>query len=128
MSTRMTTFSPVSITALVVASFVSAAQAQSLPIAEKLYANAAASFQQARFSEAYGRFVGLADAGYTPAAELALFMAQHGSVLFGKDWDVTQEQLSAWAALTGRPAPVLKARVYLRTGAQGSARRAVESR
>ena len=106
----------VAVAALVAACFGPAAQAQSVPLREKLHANAVASFQQARFPEAYGRFMALADAGHAPAAELALFMAQNSTSLFGKDWDVTQEQLTAWAALTGRPATVLQARIYPRVG------------
>jgi len=102
------------IAAFVGASFPPAAQAQSVPMREKLQASAVTSFQQGRFPEAYGRFVALADAGHAPAAELALFMSQNDIALFGKDWDVSQEQLSAWAALTGRPAPVLQARTYAR--------------
>ena len=42
-------------------------------------------------------------------------MAQNSTAHFGRDGDVTQEPLTAWAALVGRPAPVLQARSYLRT-------------
>lgn len=128
MKTRTALVTSVCIATLVGASLAPTAQAQAAPAREKLYANAVASFQQARFSEAYGRFIALADAGHAPAAELALFMAQNSSTLFGNDWDVTQEQLTDWAALTGRPAPVLKGRNYLQRGAQVHARRAIESR
>jgi hypothetical protein len=113
MTRRTASFSlSAAIAALVAASFAPAALAQSVPMRDKLQAHAVASFQQARFSEAYGRFMALADAGHAPAAELALFMAQNSTAVFGKDWDVSQEQLTAWAALTGRPAPVLQARLY----------------
>jgi len=108
----------VSVAVVVAASFAPAAQAQKTSsIAEQVHLKAVTSFQQGRFPEAYGRFIALADAGHAPAAELALFMFQNGPALFGKDWDVTQEQLTAWAALNGRPAPVLTARSYPRTGA-----------
>ncbi len=80
--------------------------------AERLHAQAVASFREARFSEAYGRFISLADAGHAPAAEQALWMYRHGPSLFGKDWDSTQEQLTAWAKLTGQPAPVMVASSY----------------
>ena len=102
------------IAAIVGAAFAPFAQAQSVPLRDKLHANAVSSFQQGRFPEAYGRFIALADAGHPPAADMALFMAQNSTAVFGKDWDVTQEQLTAWAALTGRTAPVLKARIYPR--------------
>ena len=109
------------IAALVGACFAPAAQAQSGLTHAQLYARAVASFQQGRFPDAYGRFIALANAGHAPAAELALFMSQNDTMLFGKDWDVTQEQLTAWAALTGQPAPALKARTYPRAGAQAAA-------
>ncbi len=108
------------IAALVGACFAPAAQAQSGLTHAQLYARAVASFQQGRFPDAYGRFIALANAGHAPAAELALFMSQNDTVLFGKDWDVTQEQLTAWSALAGRPAPVLQARNYPHAGAQSA--------
>lgn len=82
--------------------------------AERLHAGAVEAFRQARFSEAYGRFIGLADAGHAPSAQLALWMYLNGPALFGKDWDSTQEQLTAWAQLAGQPAPTLVGRVYVR--------------
>ena len=82
--------------------------------AERLHAKALASFRQARFPEAYGRFIALADAGHAPAAELALWMYQHGPSVFGKEWDSSQEQLTAWATLAGQPVPTLVARSALR--------------
>lgn len=105
----------VSIIALVGACLPPLAHAQSTSTREKLHADAVAAFQHGRFPEAYGRFIGLADAGDAPAAEVALFMFDNGPSLFGRDWDVTQEQLTAWAALTGRPAPVLQPLIYPRT-------------
>jgi len=108
-----------SVAVLVAACFAPAAQAQTAQkapsVAEQLHARAEASFQQGRFPDAYGRFIALADAGHAPAAEVAMFMYLHGTTLFRNDWDITQEQLTAWAALTGRPAPVLQARIYPRT-------------
>lgn len=105
-----------SVAVLVAACFAPAAQAQKAPsVAEQLHAKAEASFQQGRFPDAYGRFIALADAGHAPAAEVAMFMYLHGTTLFRNDWDITQDQLTAWAALTGRPAPVLQARIYPRT-------------
>lgn len=98
---------------LVLAFHAPAAFAQSAPgAAERLHAKAVASFREARFSEAFGRFASLADAGHAPAAEQALWMYRHGPTLFGKDWDSTQEQLTAWARLAGQPAPTLTAVVY----------------
>lgn len=100
---------------LVLACQAPAAFAQPAPgAAERLHAQAVASFREARFSEAYGRFISLADAGHAPAAEQALWMYRHGPSLFGKDWDSSQEQLTAWANLTGQVAPVMVAATYPR--------------
>ena len=79
--------------------------------ADRLHANAVASFRQARFPEAYGRFIRLADAGHAPSAELALWMYGHGPSLFGRDWDSTQDQLTAWAQLARQPVPAMVASV-----------------
>ena len=78
-------------------------------LTERLHANALASFRQGRFPEAYGRFIALADAGHAPAAELALWMYLQGPAVFGKQWDSSQEQLTAWAALARQPAPTMVA-------------------
>lgn len=93
-----------------------------ISVAERLHANAVSSFRQARFPEAYGRFIALADAGYAPSAEVALWMYQQGSTVFGRDWDSSQEQLTAWANLVGRPAPTLVARSYPQTPASVASR------
>jgi hypothetical protein len=81
-------------------------------IGEKLHAEALASFNQARFPEAYGRFSGLADAGHAPAAAMALWMYLNGTSVFGKDWDSSPQQLAAWAKLAGQPVPVMVGRTY----------------
>ena len=97
----------VSVAALAAAGFAPAAQAQMAPsVAEQLQAKAEALFQNGRFPDAYGRFIALADAGHAPAAEVSLFMYLHGTTLFRNDWVITQNQLTAWAALTGRPEPL----------------------
>jgi hypothetical protein len=67
-----------------------------------LHARAIAAFRAGRFSEAYGRFVALADLGDAEAARLALWMYQRGPSLFGSDWDATPDQLSDWTALATR--------------------------
>ena len=108
-----TAFKCLSLVALVLACQAPVTFAQSAPgAAERLYANAVASFRQARFPDAYGRFIKLADAGHAASAEQALWMYRNGPVLFGSDWDTTQEQLTAWAQLAGQPTTILSARVY----------------
>ena len=79
--------------------------------AQQLHARAVESFQHGRYAEAYGRFMALADAGHAPAAEVALFMYANGRTLFGSQWDVSPDQLAAWARLTGRPVPEMVADV-----------------
>lgn len=108
-----TAFKCLPIVLLVLGCHTPAAFAQSKPsVAESLHANAVTSFRQARFPEAYGRFISLADAGHAPSAELALWMYLNGPSLFGRDWDSTQDQLTAWAQLAGQPTPTMVARVY----------------
>lgn len=86
--------------------FAPSARAQSAQdVTERKYAEALASFRQARFPEAYGRLVGLADAGHRPSAELALWMYCHGTSVFGQSWDSTPQRLAHWAQLAGQPAP-----------------------
>lgn len=80
-----------------------------------MHANALASFRQARFPEAYGPFSAPADAGHAPAAELTLWMVMQSPSVFGKGWDSSQEQLTAWARLAGQSAPTMLARSYPRT-------------
>jgi hypothetical protein len=88
--------------------------------AERLHANALASFQQARFPEAYGRFIALANAGHAPSAEVALWMYLHGPTVFGREWDSTPEQLTAWARMAGQEAPTLVGRSDSSSAAQAA--------
>ena len=104
-------FVPAGLIVLVCQAPVAFAQSAS-GAAERLHDNAVASFRAARFPEAYGRFIALADAGHAPAAEQALWMYRHGPSLFGKDWDSTQDQLTAWAKLAGQPAPTMVADAF----------------
>jgi hypothetical protein len=112
-----TAFKCISVVLLVLGCHAPAAFAQSAPpnVSERLHADAVASFRQARFPEAYARFIKLADAGHAPSAELALWMYLHGPALFGRDWDSTQDQLTAWAQLAHQPVPIMLAHVYPQT-------------
>lgn len=80
--------------------------------AEQLLAAAVDSFRKARFPEAFGRFVALADAGHAQSAGIALWMWQQGPELFGKDWDCSPDQLEDWSRLAGVPTPPMQARLY----------------
>jgi hypothetical protein len=111
-----TAFKCISAVLLVLSCHAPAACAQSSPsVNERLHADAVASFRQARFPEAYGRFISLADAGHAPSAELALWMYLHGPTVFGRDWDSTQDQLTAWAQLAHQPVPTMLAHAYPQT-------------
>lgn len=84
---------------------------------EIAHAQAVDSFRRARFSEAYGRFIQLADAGHAPAARLALWMCEQGPELFGKDWDCTPDEVADWASLARVPMPQIGPRSYPSTAA-----------
>jgi hypothetical protein len=101
---------------LVLAFQANSAQAQqtstSTSMSERSYAGAVTSFQQGRFPEAYGRLIPLADSGHAAAAELALWMYEHGNTVFGRDWDSTPEQLRAWSVASNRATTVLAKASY----------------
>ena len=119
-----TAFKWIPVVLLVLGCHSPGAFAQSAPgAAERLHANAVASFRQARFSEAYGRLKDLADAGHAPSAEVALWMYLNGPSLFGKDWDSTQEQLTAWAQLARQPAPIMVGSTYPLTSVKAADRK-----
>lgn len=63
---------------------------------ESTFADAAESLRAARFAEAYGRFVQLADGGDVDAARIALLMHRYGPEVFGSAWDASAEQLERW--------------------------------
>lgn len=60
------------------------------------FAQALASLRQGRTSEAYGRFVRLADGGHGDAARIALVMLRHGGALYGTEWTAAPSQVAAW--------------------------------
>ena len=73
--------------------------------ADRLHARALDSFRQGRFPEAYGRFMGLANAGHSASARYALWMCEHGLALFGKDWDCAPHEVEDWAMAAGVAVP-----------------------
>jgi hypothetical protein len=64
------------------------------------FADAAAALKAARFAQAYGQFVSMADDGDVDAARMALVMHRLGPRLFGSDWDASIEQLAEWTLLS----------------------------
>jgi len=89
------------------------------------YDSALSSFRQARFAEAYGRFVELAEAGHPAAARHALWMCESGPALFGSHWDCSPQEILAWAAMSGTDPQAALARIYPATvaGSTPSGRR-----
>jgi hypothetical protein len=79
---------------------------------ERVFDGALQSLRSGRTAEAYGRFIGLAEAGHPASARYAIYMCLHGPQAFGKDFDCAQQELDDWAQVAGLPAPSLKARVY----------------
>lgn len=81
-------------------------------LAERLHARALESFRAGRFPEAYGRFMGLANAGHPASARYALWMCEHGLALFGKDWDCAPHEVEDWALAAGVAVPQAAALPY----------------
>ena len=66
---------------------------------EREYDQAVRSFRAGRLSEAFGRFVELANRGDVDSARVALFMQSYGPVLYGKQWDAGPENAAYWSML-----------------------------
>lgn len=80
------------------------------PQAQGSYVNAAhaqalAAFRKGHFSEAYGRFVELAELGHPASARYALWMCEQGPALFDTNWACDPEQVSEWILFARREAP-----------------------
>lgn len=75
---------------------------------EQAHAQALDSFRRARFSEAYGRFIKLAEAGHPASARYAIWMCENGSALFGVPWDCAPQELEDWT-LVARSVPAVPA-------------------
>lgn len=92
--------------------------------ANRLHAQALDSFRKGRFPEAYGRFVGLANAGHPASARYALWMCENGLALFGKDWDCAPHEVEGWAMAAGVAVPpIVAAQTGPTTGLKVRARR-----
>lgn len=109
--------------ATVTAACLSAPAAAQSSHADRWHARAVESFRHGRFSEAYGRFVELAEVGHPASARYALWMCEHGLELFGKDWDCAPHQIQDWAGAANMVAPVIGARHYAATSVPRAAAR-----
>jgi hypothetical protein len=88
-------FAAVATTLLVAVS----APASASNLVEREYAEAVQSFRAGRTSEAFGRFMDLANRGDVDSARIALFMHQYGQPLYGKHWDAGPQNVAYWASL-----------------------------
>lgn len=66
---------------------------------EREYEQAVRSFRAGRMSDAFGRFVELANRGDVDSARIALFMQSYGQVLYGKQWDAGPDDVAYWSML-----------------------------
>lgn len=66
---------------------------------DRAHAEALDSFRRARFSEAYGRFIKLAELGHAASARYAIWMCENGTALFGVMWDCAPQELEDWGAV-----------------------------
>ena len=71
---------------------------------ERAHAQALDMFRRARFSEAYGRFIELAEVGHPASARYAIWMCENGTALFGVPWDCAPHELEEWRAVANGPA------------------------
>ena len=66
---------------------------------EREYEAAVESFRSGRTSDAFGRFIELANRGDVDSARIALFMHSYGAVLYGKQWEAGLQDVAYWNAL-----------------------------
>jgi hypothetical protein len=57
------------------------------------FREAVASYRAARYSEAFGKLMGLANRGDSDAARMVLFMHQYGPTLYGSYWDLNPDEI-----------------------------------
>ncbi len=84
------------------------------------YAEAVAQYRSGRMSDAYGRFIMLAEAGDSDAARIVLFMHQFGPTLYASHWDAHPADLEYWTYLakqrSTRPDAVFRPEGYVPMG------------
>ncbi|MBC5767876.1 hypothetical protein [Ramlibacter albus] len=72
--------------------------------------DALASYRAARYSEAFGRMMALANRGDADAARIVLFMHQYGPMLYGSYWDLNPQEVDSFREVamlaSNRRAPV----------------------
>lgn len=77
---------------------------------EQQFQHAVQQYKAGRYSEAYGKFIALANHGDPDAAHIALFMHKYGPTLYGSWWDADPTDVAQWSTLIrdqgGRLQPV----------------------
>ena len=86
-------------TACVILGFCLAAGAATAQ--EPQFGDAVREFRNGRWSAAYGQVVTLANNGHRDAARMALFMHHYGPLLYGTEWDATDEDVDYWSRVAG---------------------------
>ncbi|HEX7889143.1 MAG TPA: hypothetical protein VF522_07270 [Ramlibacter sp.] len=61
------------------------------------------SYRSGRHSDAYGRFLDLAYRGDPDAARIVLFMGEMGPAVFGKEWELTEDDARFMRRVAARP-------------------------
>ena len=74
-------------------------------LAQRDFDEAVNSFKDGRRSEAFGRFIALANRGDVDAARIALFLHNYGAVLYGTHWEAGREDMEYWNTLVRNSSP-----------------------
>lgn len=85
------------------------------------YTQAVQEYRAGRWSAAFGRLIPLANNGNVEAARIALFMQLHGRLLYGSDWEASEEDVELWSKMTGTRPPGQAERVSSGAAAKGPA-------
>jgi hypothetical protein len=64
------------------------------------YERASAQYRQGRYSDAFGKFLELANGGDADAARVVVFMHTFGPTLYGSYWDLSTDQVEHFTRLT----------------------------
>jgi hypothetical protein len=66
---------------------------------EREFGEAVQQFKNGRRSEAFGRFIALANRGDVDAARIALHLHTYGGLLYGTQWEAGREEIEYWNTL-----------------------------
>jgi hypothetical protein len=83
------------------------------------YTQALQDYRAGRWSSAFGRMIPLANNGNVEAARIALFMQQHGRLLYNSDWEASEEDIELWSKMTGVRPPGQVERVASNAAVKG---------